>query len=83
MAGQVGLQVRADGDGSDTSRHSAVCGAPRIGLSSAGQVPAATASISPRIEIIASQNASTSVRLSLSVGSTINVPATGKLIVGA
>ncbi len=32
---------------------------------------------------MASQNASTSARLSLSVGSTISVPATGKLMVGA
>jgi hypothetical protein len=33
--------------------------------------------------IIASQNASISASLSLSVGSTISVPATGKLMVGA
>ncbi|CFS35967.1 Uncharacterised protein [Mycobacterium tuberculosis] len=33
--------------------------------------------------IMASQKASTSARLSLSVGSTMSVPATGKLIVGA
>lgn len=32
---------------------------------------------------MASQKASTSVRVSLSVGSTISVPATGKLMVGA
>jgi hypothetical protein len=52
-------------------------------LSSFGQVPAATSSISLRIAIIASQNRSSSARSSLSVGSIMSVPATGKLIVGA
>src|SRR5215218_6754042 len=61
----------------------AVCGAFRSGLSWAGQVPAATWSISPRMAIIAAQNRSSSARSSLSVGSTIRVPATGKDIVGA
>jgi len=41
------------------------------------------ASISPWIAIIASQNRSSSAFDSLSVGSTINVPATGHDIVGA
>lgn len=40
-------------------------------------------SISPRMAIIASQKASSSAGFSLSVGSTISVPATRKLIVGA
>ncbi len=61
----------------------AVCGAPRNGLSSTGHSPRPTRSISARIAIIASQNSSISSRFSLSVGSTISVPATGKLIVGA
>jgi hypothetical protein len=52
-------------------------------LSSAGQVPAATSSISRRIEIIASQKRSSSAFDSDSVGSIISVPETGKLIVGA
>ena len=60
-----------------------MCGAPRSGLSSTAHSPEPTLSISARIAIIASQKASTSARLSLSVGSTISVPATGKLIVGA
>ena len=63
--------------------HDAVCGALRSGLSSAGHVPAATSSISARIAIIASQKRSSSARSSLSVGSIISVPATGKHIVGA
>ena len=42
-----------------------------------------TAAISARIAIIASQNRSSSARLSDSVGSIMNVPGTGKLIVGA
>jgi hypothetical protein len=41
------------------------------------------ARISSRIEIIASMKRSSSAFDSLSVGSTIRVPATGKLIVGA
>jgi hypothetical protein len=60
-----------------------VCGAPRSGEVSAVHSPAITWSISCLIAIIASQNRSSSARSSLSVGSTINVPATGKLIVGA
>jgi hypothetical protein len=57
--------------------------APRSGDVSADHSPVATFSISARIAIIASQNRSSSARSSLSVGSTISVPATGKLIVGA
>lgn len=57
--------------------------APRSGLSSTGQAPAATWSISPLMAIMASMKASSSSRFSLSVGSTMSVPATGKLIVGA
>ncbi len=65
------------------TRHSGVCGAPRSGLSSTGHSPRPTRSISSRMAIMASQKASISSRFSLSVGSTIRVPATGKLIVGA
>ena len=53
------------------------------GLSSRGQAPASTCAISARIAIIASQKRSSSSSDSLSVGSTISVPATGKLSVGA
>ena len=60
-----------------------MCGAWRNGLDSTAHVPAATASISPLMAIIASQNRSSSYNDSLSVGSIINVPETGKLIVGA
>ena len=60
-----------------------MCGAMRSGLDSTGQTPAATWSISARMASIASQNRSSSWRVSLSVGSIINVPGTGKLIVGA
>ena len=60
-----------------------MCGAKRNGLWSNGQVPSATSSISAWIAIIASQKRSSSSSVSLSVGSIINVPATGKLIVGA
>ncbi len=60
-----------------------MCGAPRSGLSSAGQAPKPTFSISARMAIIASQNRSSSARSSDSVGSIISVPATGKDIVGA
>ncbi len=60
-----------------------VCGAFRNGLSVIGISPAPIASISARMEIMVSQNLSNSVRSSDSVGSTINVPATGKLMVGA
>ena len=63
--------------------HRAVCGACRNGLSASGHSPEATRSISPRMAIIASQNRSSSVRSSDSVGSTIKVPATGNDIVGA
>ena len=62
---------------------SAVCGALRSGLSPAGHSPDPTRAISPAIAIIASQNRSSSARSSLSVGSTISVPATGNDIVGA
>ena len=60
-----------------------MCGALRSGLSSMGHVPCATASISDLIAIMASQKRSSSWRFSLSVGSTISVPATGKDMVGA
>src|ERR1700742_473280 len=70
-------------DQDSAARTSAVCGALRSGLSSAGHSPDATRSISPAISIIAAQNRSTSARSSLSVGSTISVPATGNDIVGA
>jgi hypothetical protein len=60
-----------------------VCGALTNGLSSAGHSPASTLAISSRIAIIAAQNRSSSARFSDSVGSTISVPATGKLMVGA
>ena len=61
----------------------AVCGAPRSGEFSGVHSPASTRRISSRMAIIASQKRSSSPRSSLSVGSTISVPATGKLIVGA
>lgn len=61
----------------------AVCGAFRSGLSSAGHSPAPTFSISARMAIIASQNRSSSLTSSDSVGSIISVPATGKDMVGA
>ena len=60
-----------------------MCGAPRSGLSSTAQRPDATSSISARMAIMASQKRSSSARSSLSVGSTMSVPATGKLTVGA
>lgn len=62
---------------------SAVCGAFFSGLSWASYAPDATRAISDLIAIIASQNRSRSVRLSLSVGSIMNVPATGNDMVGA
>jgi len=65
------------------SSASAVCGAFFSGLSSRGHCPDSTFAISARIAIIASQKRSSSARGSLSVGSTISVPATGKLSVGA
>ncbi len=61
----------------------AVCGACTSGLSPAGQRPAATASASALIMIIASMNRSISSRSSDSVGSTMRVPATGNDMVGA
>jgi hypothetical protein len=62
---------------------SAVCGAFLSGLSRASYSPAATREISDLIAIIASQNRSISIRLSLSVGSIMKVPATGNDMVGA
>src|SRR3954466_14818843 len=61
----------------------AVCGAFARGLSDTGHTPAATWSISALMAIIAAQKRSSSVRSSLSVGSTMSVPATGNDIVGA
>ena len=60
-----------------------VCGALRSGLSSRSTRRRRPRSISPRMATIASTNRSSSALSSLSVGSTISVPATGKLIVGA
>ena len=60
-----------------------MCGAFFSGLSSFGQAPLSTCAISARMAIMASQKRSSSTRGSLSVGSTISVPATGKLSVGA
>src|SRR4051812_31310429 len=59
------------------------CGAFLSGLSSREILPSSIARISSRIEIIASQNRSSSAFDSLSVGSIIIVPATGKDTVGA
>ena len=60
-------------------RARARCAAHRAAaFAAASHSPAATLSISPRMAIIASQNRSSSARSSLSVGSTISVPATGK-----
>lgn len=64
-------------------RDTAVCGACTSGLSSAGQRPAATASASALIMIMASMKRSISSRSSDSVGSTMSVPATGNDMVGA
>src|SRR4029453_4440923 len=61
----------------------AVCGAYFSGLSLRSARPSSIARISARIAIVASTKRSSSALDSLSVGSTINVPATGKLIVGA
>ena len=61
----------------------AVCGACLSGLFSAGHSPDSIRRISSRIAIIASMNRSSSASGSLSVGSTISVPGTGKLRVGA
>ena len=52
-------------------------------LSERSAAPSMTACISPRIATIASQKRSSSSRGSLSVGSTISVPATGNDTVGA
>ena len=60
-----------------------MCGACRNALSCRVQRPPAISSISPLMAIMASQKRSSSERSSLSVGSTISVPATGKLTVGA
>jgi hypothetical protein len=60
-----------------------VCGAFFNTLSFASARPSATASISCRIAIMASQNRSSSASGSLSVGSTISVPGTGNETVGA
>jgi hypothetical protein len=60
-----------------------VCGACFSGLLSCGQTPSSTSRISSRIAIIAAMNRSISASGSLSVGSTIKVPGTGKLSVGA
>ena len=60
-----------------------MCGALRSMLSARATSPLWIASISSRIAIIASQNRSSSCLSSDSVGSTMSVPATGKLIVGA
>ena len=60
------------------------CAARRAARSRAAATsPEPTSSISPRMAIIASQNRSSSPLSSLSVGSTISVPATGNDIVGA
>ena len=53
------------------------------GLSLESNFPETTSSISRLIEIIASQNLSSSTSASLSVGSIISVPGTGHDIVGA
>ena len=58
-------------------------GAFLSGLSSRSARPSSIARISSRIAIIASQKRSSSAFDSLSVGSIISVPATGKDIVGA
>ncbi|CPU61632.1 Uncharacterised protein [Mycobacteroides abscessus] len=68
---------------SSATSAAAVCGAPRSGDSSTAQRPDATASISPRMATSASTNRSSSARSSLSVGSTMSVPATGNESVGA
>ncbi|MNH30459.1 hypothetical protein D3C79_907540 [compost metagenome] len=60
-----------------------MCGAFFSGLSSLSRLPFSTARISSRMRIIASQKRSSSSLDSLSVGSIINVPATGNDMVGA
>jgi len=59
-----------------------VCGAFFSGLSARPQAPPRICSISAWIAIIASQKRSSSSFDSLSVGSTIKVPATGNETVG-
>ena len=61
----------------------AVCGACFSGLLSCGHAPFSICRISSRIAISASHKRSHSSLLSLSVGSIINEPASGQLIVGA
>ena len=61
----------------------AVCGAWRSADSSIFTLPASISSISSAIVSIAAIKRSISAISSLSVGSIIKVPATGKLIVGA
>ena len=70
-------------DQSSADTAAAVCGACLSGLSARSMRPASIARISSRIAIIASTKRSSSAFDSLSVGSIISVPATGKLIVGA
>jgi hypothetical protein len=62
---------------------SAVCGAFLRRLFFASAAPVSTAVISAWMEIIASQKRSSSYFDSLSVGSTMSVPATGHESVGA
>ena len=66
------------GPSSATQHVRGVCGACFSGLSSRSAAPCSMARISSRIAIIASQKRSSSAWLSLSVGSIISVPATGK-----
>jgi hypothetical protein len=61
----------------------AVCGAFLSGLSARSIIPSSISRASSRIAIIASQKRSSSAFGSLSVGSIISVPATGKETVGA
>ena len=55
----------------------------QTGLTSGSIFPSSMSRISSRIASIASQKRSNSALVSVSVGSTISVPATGQLIVGA
>ena len=61
---------------------SAVCGAFLRTLFSRSTLPSSISRISPRMAMSASQNLSSSALDSDSVGSIINVPATGQDIVG-
>src|SRR4029077_460961 len=82
----AGKQPSARGYGrfhSSSTRSSAVCGAFLSGLSLFDMRPVSISRISCRIAISASQKRSISAFDSDSVGSIINVPATGKLMVGA